>query len=240
MPIPRKPELVKKTADINNLLNREWKEDEVQEKIKQQNKLMDKFNGVERARVEQQLAQAQAHENEALVNELQDKLDRLPMPRLAFQTSLKKNSPIKTGPTQQDRLAEKNALNRQLNAKNVREAQLAERRRAREIQEAIERGEDVQEDLSRRVKTKVKFMHRDDDNDPSSRAGSGANTPAGNGTPKMKPRDKDKDEPDHIKKLKEAKVAEASAKGGVPMIHKVLTDDDIIGALDLDIDVTID
>ncbi|KAK4191129.1 hypothetical protein QBC35DRAFT_376583 [Podospora australis] len=43
---------------------------------------------------------------------------------------------------------------------------------------------------------------------------------------------------EHIAKLQEQQRSQA--KSGVPMIHKPLMDDDIIGALDLDIDVDID
>lgn len=169
---------------------------------------MDRFSGADRARLERDLAQARAHGNDALADELQDKLDSMPQPRLAFQTTLKKNSPAKPStPSQQDRLAEKNAINRQLNSKQVREAQLAERRRVREVEER----------------------------ESASRGASRANTPAnGNGTPKVKP--KEKEALPQIARLKE----EPSAKSVIPMIHKVLTDDDIIGAMDLDIDVDID
>lgn len=231
MPIPRKPELVKKAADINGLINRVWVDDEVQEKIKKQSALMDRYSGVERARLEQQLDQAKRHDNVTLAAELQDKLDSMAVPRLAFQTTLKKAGPSNTGPTQQDRLAEKNAQNRQLNAKNVRQAQLAERRRMREFEET----------------------RAGDGTDGSTKTGTpraGAST-AVKGTPNTnsnnannsktaKPGDVDKDEAAHVKKARDAKIAESSAKGGAPMIHGVLTDDDIIGALDLDIDVEID
>lgn len=219
--------------DINDLINRKWTDFEISEKLNKQNALKDRFSGAERARIEQSLAQARAHGNDELAAELQDKLDRTPMPRLAFQTSLKKNTPSKpAAPSQQDRLAEKNALNRQLNAKHVREAQLAERRKTREIEEAIARGEDVHEDLSRRVKTRIKFVHTDDDANSKSQTGSGVNTP--NGTPKGKSKDA-KDDSALIARLQAAKAA-----NGVPTIHKTLTDEDIIGALDLDIDIEID
>lgn len=222
MPIPKKPELVKKTADINALINREWKDDEVQEKIKRQSALMDRFNGLERSRIEQQLAQARLHGNLELADELQNKLDQYTAPRLAFQTSLKKASTAKTGPSQQDRLAEKNALNRQLNSKNVRQAQLAERHKA--TSKARETATPEADGARRRGKEPV----------PAPAAGAAAGHGDANGTPK----DKEKEEAD--RKALETKMAEASVKGGAPMIHTVLTDDDVIGSLDLDIDVEID
>lgn len=197
---------------------------------------MDRFSGVERARIERDLAQARAHGNDELAEELQDKLDKMPAPRLAFQTSLKKNSPAKSAaPSQQDRLAEKNALNRQLNAKQVREAQLAERRRTRDVESA---GGDAEGgDSSQRSKSRSKLAR----GDSTISNNSGTNTPAGNGTPALGAQKTKKDDVmPHIAKLKEAQLAEATAKGGVPMIHKTLYDDDIIGALDLELDVEID
>lgn len=225
MPIPKKPELAKKTADINALINREWKDDEVQEKIKRQSALMDRFNGLERARIEQQLAQARLHGNAELAGELQDRLDQYTAPRLAFQTTLKKASPAKTGPSQQDRLAEKNALNRQLNSKNVRQAQLAERHKA--TGKARETATPEADGGRRRGKETAIA------NAPASAVAAG-----GGGDENGTAGDREKEEAD--RKALETKMAEASVKGGAPMIHTVLTDDDVIGSLDLDIDVEID
>lgn len=216
--------------DINKLLNRSWTDEDLSEKLKRQNALRDRFSGAERANTEREIAEARRHGNEELANELQDKLDSMPAPRLAFQTSLKKASPTKpSGPTQQDRLAEKNRINRQLNSKLVREAQLAERRKVREMEDALSRGEEVEGDTSRRVKTKIKFLHKAED-EAKGLAPSGASTPA-NGTPKAGAQ---KGELPHLTKLREQ--AAAGGKGGIPKIHQALTDDDVIGALDLDID----
>lgn len=223
--IPKKPELAKRSAAINGLINHSWTAEEIADKIKRQNSLMDKFNGVERGRLETELAQARAHGNDELANELQDKLDNTPQPRLAFSTTLKKTTAAKpAAPSQQDRLAEKNAVNRQLNSKNVREAQLAERRRVleKERENAIARGE--------KVKARNKPGQKDAADEAASLA-SGTSTP--NATPKVKP--KEVGTSPAVAKLKEAQ-----AKSIVPQIHKMLTDDDIIGALDLDIDVEID
>lgn len=249
--IPRKPELYKKMDDINGLIGRKWTDLEISEKVKKQQALMDRFSGVERQRVERDLAQARAHGNDELAEELQDKLDKMPAPRLAFQTTLKKSSPAKPAtPSQQDRLAEKNALNRQLNAKQVREAQLAERRRVREVEERAGSGEDAWNDAdplsSSQQRGRARARLARGDSTLSNNSSSGIHTPAGNGTPAPgggpppKTTAKKDDVLPHMAKLKEAQLAEASAKGGVPMIHKTLYDDDIIGALDLELDVEID
>ncbi|KAG6359142.1 hypothetical protein INS49_012662 [Diaporthe citri] len=236
--LPKKPELTQKVDDINKYLNRSWTDEELSEKLHRQNTLRDKFSGAERARLEQDAAEARRHGNTTLADELQERLDNMPAPRLAFSTSLKKATPVKpSGPSQQDRLAEKNRLNRQLNAKQVREAQIAERRKAREAladKGGVGSDADVGDPSSRRANIKRKFPVRTQDGGDSA-AGSGASTPA-NGTPKL---GAESALPPHVAKLREQQEAAANGKGGVPKIHRALTDDDIIGSLDLDIDVEI-
>ena len=236
--LPKKPELTQKVDDINKFLNRSWTDEELSEKLHRQNTLRDKFSGAERARLEKEAAEARRHGNAALADELQERLDNMPAPRLAFSTSLKKASPAKpSGPTQQDRLAEKNRLNRQLNAKQVREAQIAERRKAREALADKGGSEDADggDPLSRRAMIRKKFAVRGSQDGADSAAGSGRGTPA-NGTPKL---GAENAVPPHVAKLREQQEAAANGKGGVPKIHRALTDDDIIGSLDLDIDVEI-
>jgi RNA polymerase-associated protein RTF1 len=220
VPIPTKPELVSKIGDINGLIERTWTDLEVSEKLKRQNALHIKYSGVERDQLTKQLDMARARgDDEAVIARLQDKLDNLETPRLAFRTSLNsaKKKTENRGPTQQEKLALLNAENRRKNAESVRKAQLLERARAREVSDPT----------------------RSQGNNGS---GSGASTPAavaaaaivanGNDTPNktgLLP---------HIAKLQEQQRSQA--KLGMPVIHKPLMDDDIIGALDLDIDIEID
>lgn len=122
----------------------------------------------------------------------------------------------------------------------MRQAQLKERARNREIEAKIERGEAVEEDHSRRLKTKARFLHDvNEHTDSRSAKASGASTPAttGSGTPVLGAQ---KSLPllPHLAKLQ--KQQSSLGKNGIPTIHKPLMDDDIIGALDLDIDVEID
>jgi RNA polymerase-associated protein RTF1 len=211
VPIPTKPELVAKVDDINSLIGRQWTDQEVSEKLKRQNALHIKYSGVERDQLTKQLDMARARGDEDAISRLQEKLDNLETPRLAFRTSLNsaKKKAENRGPTQQEKLALLNAENRRKNAESVRKAQLMERARARD--EVRLRGEQA--------------------------AGSGTSTPAGTVsaaaaavvTGGVLP---------HILKLQEQQRSQA--KAGVPVIHKPLMDDDIIGALDLDIDVEID
>ncbi|SPQ26610.1 f8e7016a-95ce-4a7e-8395-85e6c269b462 [Thermothielavioides terrestris] len=249
VPVPSKPELVDKIDDINGLLQRTWTEQEVTEKLRRQNALLAKFSGADRDHLTRQLEMALARGDQEAAKRLQERLDNLETPRLAFRTSLhpEKKKLESRGPTQQEKLAMLNAENRRRNAEAVRKAQLMERARTREIEMRLNRGEQVEDDHSRRMRTGMKLVHDGNESrEPTAKNGaasasangSGASTPAtatttpsGNGTPSQKP------VLPHIAKLQEQQRKQA--KPGVPVIHKPLTDDDIIGALDLDIDVEI-
>ncbi len=232
--------LLKKADEINKLINRQWNEEELATKLQRQQTLKNRFSGVERQSLEASLKEAKAFGNAPRAARLQEQLDNLETPRLAFRTSLtpaKKSTPDTDEPSQQDRLAQINAENRRLNAEAVRKAQLRDRARAREIEKKLERGEAVDEDHSRRLKTKAKFVH--DVNEmherrPLSQAGSGASTPANGGTPKLAAQKQSLLLP-HLAKL-QLQQQQSADKNGIPTIHKPLMDDDIIGALDLDID----
>lgn len=245
--IPDKMRFVNKIDDINRLVRRKWTDEELSEKTKRQAELYSRFSGVERDAMITQIERAKARGDEELAAKFQDKLDHMEVPRLAFKTSLNTPKSERKGLSQQERLAIINAENRKKNTEAVRKAQLKERAHIREIQMRIARGEDVQDDSSRRVRTRMKFVHDANEyNDlrgkngdspatPGAKtaAGSGASTPAnGISTPK----------PDallpHIAKLQE--LQRSQTKSGIPTIHKPLMDDDIIGALDLDIDIEID
>lgn len=237
LPLPKKPELEVKIEDINNLVDRPWTETELQKKLDTQKRFRDQFSGAARLRLEQDLVVAKAKGMDERAKEIQNTLDTMSQPRLAFKTSLNPNKPLATpkGPNQQDRLAEINRNNRKINAENVRKAQIKERQKARDIERRIEAGEDIQGDMSRRVKTRMKFMHdvNEDATKPAnSGQNSGASTPA-NGTPRISAQ-KAPLLP-HMAKLQHKAVD----KNGLPTIHKVITEDDIIGALDIDIDIEI-
>ncbi|KAK3305357.1 uncharacterized protein B0T15DRAFT_484990 [Chaetomium strumarium] len=215
LPVPTKAELVQKIDDINGLIHRTWTDIELSEKLRRQNALHVKYSGVQREYLTKQLEMALSRGEEEAAARLQEKLDALEVPRLAFRTSINatKKKQDSRGPSQQEKLALLNAENRRRNAESVRKAQLLERARKNED----------------KINT----------NKSGEAAGSGASTPAiatengsGNDTPKQKallP---------HIAKLQEQQRTQA--KPGLPVIHKPLMDDDIIGALDLEIDIEID
>ncbi|KAI2624835.1 plus-3-domain-containing protein [Hypoxylon sp. NC1633] len=239
---PRKPMLEAKIDNINALVNRSWTDAEVNAKIERERTLRDRYNPTERNRLLDSIEEARRRGDDAQVSELQDRLDSLETPRLAFKTTLApSNKPTNSTPSQQDRLAALNAENRRRNAERVRKAQVMEKARARHIEERLARGEEVQEDTSRRLRTKPKFMQDvagSVEQKSTAINSSGASTPA-NGTPKQSSTTKAPLLP-HLQKLQVQNHQTGRDKRGIPQIHKPLVDDDIIAALDLDIEVDID
>ncbi|KAK7932350.1 RNA polymerase-associated protein [Apiospora marii] len=238
---PKQPALVAKIDDINKLLGRSWTDAELDEKLQRERALRDKFNPAERNRLVNNIELAKEKGDMDRVAELQAQLDQLETPRLAFKTSLTTNKKISSANSQQDRLAQVNAENRKRNAEAVRKAQLREKAKARDIENRIARGEEVQEDVSRRLRTQPKFLL--DHNEVEERVKTGtssASTPA-NGTPRLNASATgDRPLPPHIAKLQQNQSQNGTENGGMPQIHRPLVDDDIIGSLDLDIDVEID
>ncbi|KAK0666370.1 putative RNA polymerase-associated protein RTF1 [Cercophora samala] len=213
--VPTKTQLVNKIGDINGLVRHKWTEQEIAEKLKRQNTLMQKFSNTERDNLTRQLEAARARGDEDAVDRLQKKLEDLSTPKLAFRTSLTsadKKRPESKGLTQQEKLALLNAENRRRNAEEVRKAQIKER--------------------ARTIIPKKNVPSADKASQASdSQKESGSNTPAANGNSNggLLP---------HIAKLQEQQ--RATSKNGLPLVHAPLMDDDIIGALDLGIDIEID
>ncbi|KAG6316120.1 hypothetical protein E4U22_007297 [Claviceps purpurea] len=234
--IPTKAFLMEKINDINNLINHTWTNEEIKARLARRNALKRRFDPAERERIGKLLDEAVARGDETKAQELQEELEKLGTQRLAFRTTLGPSKELASsrGTTEQDRLAERNRENRRMNAELVRKAQLKEKAKSREIEMALKRGEAVADDPSRRLRTKAKFVH--DVNDAAKRlAGNGSevSTPS-NTTPKVSATKPEMQA--HLARLHEKNYTESN---GVPTIHKPLMDDDVIGALDLDIDVEI-
>ncbi|OTB01446.1 hypothetical protein M426DRAFT_323462 [Hypoxylon sp. CI-4A] len=239
---PKKTTLDAKIDDINTLMNRSWTDAEVNAKIERERSLLGKFDPAERNRLANLIEQAQRLGDDARVSELQDRLDSLETPRLAFKTSLTPtNKSANSTPSQQERLAALNVENRRRNAESVRKAQMMEKAKSRHFEPRIARGEDVTEDTSRRLRAKPKSMQ--DSNEPVDQKstpvdGSGASTPS-NGTPGQGATTKAPLLP-HLQKLQMQNHETGKDKKGIPTIHRPIMDDDVIAALDLDIDIDID
>ncbi|KAM3467718.1 hypothetical protein MY5147_008653 [Beauveria neobassiana] len=251
---PLKSVLNSKIDDINNLLTHNWTNEEIKARLARRNELRKRFDPAERARVARLLEEATVAGDTERMQELQDELDKLGAQRLAFKTSLgpTKSSLYESGAgagggtprisSEQDRLAARNKENRRMNQEAVRKAQLREKAKAREIELSLSRGEIVAEDPSRRLRTKAKFVH-DVREAADGKPASGASTPAAaaaagtaNGTAAAATKSSQSALLPHLAKLQDKSQADSK---GLPTIHKPLMDDDVIGSLDIDIDIDI-
>ncbi|KAL7936908.1 hypothetical protein V8C35DRAFT_294166 [Trichoderma chlorosporum] len=233
--LPTKEFLVDKIDDINALINHKWTNEEIKARLTKRNELRKRFDPQERQRLANLAEEAAQRGDDQKAEELQEELEKLGRERLAFKTSLgpSKNPEATKASSEQDRLAERNRENRRLNQEAVRKAQLKEKAKSREIEMALKRGEAIAEDYSRRLRTKAKFVH--DVNEkvgekpeaPKDSAGAATNGTKGPSSSQMLP---------HLAKLQEKHYSETK---GLPTIHKPIMDDDVIGALDLEIDVEI-
>ncbi|KAI0389961.1 hypothetical protein F5Y17DRAFT_446737 [Xylariaceae sp. FL0594] len=248
VPFPKREQVDAKIDDINALRNRVWTDKEVSDRLARMQSLMKKYDSSERNRLVNKLDEAKERGDDARVAELQEQLDKMEVPKLAFRTSsllpAKKSAP--STPSQQDRLAQLNAQRRRENAEAVRKAQIAERARIRMIEAKLARGEQVIDDTSRRLPTKPKFLINDQDQKKGDKKGeedekeqkdADAKGTAAKETPKLKPITKTP-LPPHMEKLH--LMAHQADKNGIPHIHRPIRDDEIIAALDLELDVEIE
>ncbi|KAK2625019.1 hypothetical protein QTJ16_005388 [Diplocarpon rosae] len=233
--LPTKPELIQKIQDINGLIHRSWTEAELQEKLTKSGALLQKFLPIERNRLNGLIKEARASGNQVKEDQYQKELEALEGPKLAYSTSLKpspKKSAIAPGQSQQERLAILNRQNRAKNAEEVRQAQINERRAARRIEAAVARGEQVVEDHSRRLKTRAKFKH-----DVANAYGTNIEEQSGTNTPAINTQDASAKTPvTPIPTL----VKLQTERKGIPTLRRPLMDDEIIGSIDLGIDLDLE
>lgn len=240
--MPTKPVLDEKVDSLNKLINRSWTEEELQTKLRRSGVLAAKNANLERVAIMKRRNIAIEMGNEADIFKCDNELKALEGPKLAFGTSLAPPAAksTRTGPTQQERLAEINRANRRANQEDIRNAQLAEREAEYKNQAAIARGEAVANPFAR-VKTRAKVMHDVHASDAltpksaSQTAGgdvsrgttpvSGMNTPNSSA---LKPR----------QGTPTVKLVADQPKG-IPTIRKRLMDDEIIAQMDLGIDLDI-
>ena len=140
------------------MINYQFTDIELQEKLKRQGILAQKENHVQRSLLNVQKLDAERRGDRKRAAELTGQIAQLNGPELAFGTSLHKPAVVKTGPTEQERLAELNRLNRKKNTEEVRRAQLAEQKAAAAHRAAIERGEAVADPFARvKIRPKTHF-----------------------------------------------------------------------------------
>ncbi|KAL8956777.1 MAG: hypothetical protein Q9193_005789 [Seirophora villosa] len=242
--LPTKPSLISKIDDINRLINHHFTSEEIQQKLERSGVLQQRFANLERTTLLDRRRKAEARGDEATVAKCTEALAELDGPKLAFGTSLYKEppKPTNTGPTQQERLAELNRANRKANTEEVRKAQRAEKRAHAMAQRAVERGEAVADPFAR-VKTRPRTTYDANDqhlappkptnkavddlfesgSKDTSRAGSRASTPMQNGATKKI----------NLPHQPQEKV------NGLPKVGRRNMDDEVIGAMDLGIDIDI-
>lgn len=227
VPIPTRPKLRNKVEDVSNLINRSWTEAELTEKLRRSGALTNKDTSLRRSRISIEIKQAEAAGDDEKVEELRAELEKLEGPKLAFNTSLsnapKKGTSTMNHKAQQERIAILNLENRRKNMEDVRQAQLAERRAAKRTEAAIARGEVVAEDSSKRLRTRAKFSHNVSE------------------TPLKKKESEDNGASNSAKNTAKSTITvpkmNRSDSKGLPGLRRPLQDDDIIGSIDLGIDL---
>ena len=156
--LPTKSFLISKIDAINKLINHRFTEAEIQEKLKRSGVLARKYVSIDRASLHARRKEAEIDGDESQIAKIDAQLAALDGPKLAFGTSLYKPVAPKVGKTQQERLAEINMANRKANTRDVRRAQLAERKAEALARAAVERGEAVANPFAR-VKTYAKTYY---------------------------------------------------------------------------------
>lgn len=238
--LPKTEHLIEKIDDINRFVERSLTSAEIDEKVERKKALRAKFDPQRRERIRRDIEEAYALGKTERAKALEEELEELLANRLAFRTTLSPPRTASTGGTEQDRLADINRERRRQNAANVARAQLKEKAEARRREAALERGDLSEADVSRRIRTKAKFVHENRGNETGeSQGASRSETPAKNGTPSAAT---PKNEPEVLPHLAKAleKARKGEQKKGIPSIHRPICDDDIIGQIDLELDVEIE
>ncbi|KAL8725556.1 MAG: hypothetical protein Q9166_007279 [cf. Caloplaca sp. 2 TL-2023] len=243
LPLPTKPYLIGKIEDINKLINHQFTPEEIQQKLERSGVLEQRFNTIERASLMNRKQKAEARGDEEAVAKLTAEIAAIDGPKLAFNTSLYKPAvkPTNAGPTQQERLAELNRANRKANAADVRKAQLAEKKAEALARRRVERGEAVADPFAR-VKTRPRTNYDasgehlappqpaakavDDLFEEGSKNNSRAGTPGRTGTPLQ----------NGVAKSPQPAPEKVN---GLPKVGRRNMDDDVIGAMDLGIEIDI-
>ena len=236
--VPTKPLLNSKLDEIHALINRSWTESELQEKLRRTGILTNKIAGLDRIQIANRRHAAEERDDEAGIAKADAELMALAGPKLHYGTFLidpRAPPPAVHELTQQERLAEINRANRKKNTEDVRKAQHAEKRAARQEREKVSRGEAVQNPFAR-VKVSTKIFHDANNTltpkqvrEQASQNGSRAGTP---GTPMLTAKKE-------VSRLPTPERKPLVTKGGLPVLSSRNLDDEVLGAMDLGIDVEI-
>lgn len=203
--------------DINRLINHQFTNEELNEKLRKQGSLDSKTVAFKRFELDKQLKIAQELGDNDEIERLQVEIANQ-NPKLAFSSNVK---PRVEKVSEHERLAQLNLRNQKLNYENVRRAQLEERKASRKAAAAAARGEGPTNPFLR-VKTQAKTHHDSNGSTPAPEEnGSRSVTPASS-TPKGSTPSNSQSKP----------------KGNGRIRYRNM-DDENIAALDLDIDIEI-
>lgn len=237
---PTKYLLETKLNEFQALIHHTFTDEELQRKLRRSGVLQKRMAPLERIAIMNRRRAAEERGDEAGVAQADAELSTLSGPKLRYGTSLV-NPAIKVDgpvvPTQQERLAELNRLNRKKNTEEVRRAQHAEQKAARLARQAVERGEAVQDPFAR-VKTHAKTHHDVNETLAPHRASQHAGshdtsrsaTPGAN-TPRLGPKKDVGMVPSPDRK--------PTTVHGLPVLSSRNMDDEVLGSLDMGIDVEI-
>ena len=236
-----KPFLLSKLEQIQRLINHSFTDEELQVKLQRSGVLQKRTAPLERLAIANRRRVAEEKGDEAAIAKADTELAALQGPKLKYGTFLidpRAQATTSTELTQQERLAELNRQNRKKNSEDVRRAQQAEQKAARLARQAVERGEAVQDPFAR-VKTHAKIHHdinetlaphRAKQRDVSRNTSRSA-TPGG-GTPRLEPKKSPALLPTPDRKP-------ALTSKGLPVLSSRNMDDEVLGSLDMGIDVEI-
>jgi len=238
--IPSRKYLSGRLDDINSLLNTKWNEDEINTKIAKQRAMERKHDPANAPRLKRENITKRKLRAEESGDA--DEIVRCDAELAALENNMASSSlngsngarpsPIKkSNATKQERLAQLNAKNRGKNAEEVRKALLEEKRKLQAAREqAATEAKTKAEQKRKAEEAKLLAVPRSDMSDLFGEGSdiSRAGTPLG-GTPR---RSRAGTPMNGVKK-------EKSLLGAVGAIKKKNLDDDVIGSMDLGIDVEI-
>lgn len=239
--VPLQRTLITKLDEIQAMINHRFTDAEIQTKLERSGAIKKRMAPVERLAILDRRRAAVKREDEAAIAKADADLAALDGPKLKYGTFLvdpRTQNSAPAEPSQQDRLAELNRINRRKNTQEVRRAQLMEQKAARLARQAVERGEGVQDPFAR-VKTHAKTHH--DVNQTlaphrakqlaGSRDASRSASPAV-GTPKLDPKK-------GTIKIPSPHLNATTTIGGFPVLTSRNLDDEFLGSLEMGIDVEI-
>ena len=221
-----------KLADFTSVVNHQFTDAELTEKLKRQGVIQKRDVYFERNSINTRRRAAELKGDEAAIAKCDAELAALDGPKLKYGTSLvdpKAKPVVPAGLTQQERLAELNKANRKANRENVRKAQLAERKADRINREAVQRGEAMPNSFAR-VKTYAKIHHDANEslNPLLARQNGSSRDVSRSSTPKVE-----------ATKAVAGKPGPKLTSSGMAVLGNGRMDDDIIAAMDLGIDIEI-